>query len=104
MLKPKLAILDEPDSGLDIDAVRIVSDGINAVHEQQPDTGILLITHYQRILNYVKPNVVHVMVKGRIVESGGSELVLQLESEGYDPILRRLGIEDTEEAVTTHGR
>jgi len=98
MLKPRLAILDEPDSGLDIDAVRIVSEGINAVHQQQPDTGILLITHYQRILNYVRPDTVHVMVKGRIVESGGAELVQELESAGYAPILRRLGIEEEEEA------
>jgi Fe-S cluster assembly ATP-binding protein len=103
MLKPRLAVLDEPDSGLDIDAVRIVSDGINTVHEQQPSMGILLITHYQRILNYVRPDMVHVMANGRIVESGGAELVHQLEAEGYDPILRRLGIEETEEA-TTHGR
>jgi Fe-S cluster assembly ATP-binding protein len=98
MLRPKLAILDEPDSGLDIDAVRIVSDGINSAHQQQPDTGILLITHYQRILNYVRPDTVHVMVKGRIVESGGAELVQELESAGYAPVLRRLGIEDEEEA------
>jgi Fe-S cluster assembly ATP-binding protein len=99
MLKPRLAILDEPDSGLDIDAVRIVSEGINRVHEQQPDMGVLLITHYQRILNYVQPDRVHVMANGRIVESGGAELVHQLESEGYDPILRRLGIE-AEEALS----
>src|ERR1044072_2209368 len=92
MLKPRVAILDEPDSGLDIDAVRIVSDGINAVHEQQPEMGVLLITHYQSILNYVRADRVHVMAKGRIVESGGAELVQQLETEGYDPILRRLGI------------
>jgi Fe-S cluster assembly ATP-binding protein len=103
MLKPRMAILDEPDSGLDIDAVRIVSDGINLVHQQQDRMGILLITHYQRILNYVRPDKVHVMARGRIVESGGAELVQQLESEGYDPILQRLGIEDTEEA-TSHGR
>src|ERR1700736_403891 len=103
MLKPRMAILDEPDSGLDIDAVRIVSDGINLVHQQQDQMGVLLITHYQRILNYVRPDKVHVMARGRIVESGGAELVQQLESEGYDPILRRLGIEDTEEA-TSHGR
>jgi len=103
MLKPRLAVLDEPDSGLDIDAVRIVSDGINTVHEQQPSMGILLITHYQRILNYVRPDTVHVMANGRIVESGGGELVQQLEAEGYDPILRRLGIEEAEEA-TTNGR
>jgi Fe-S cluster assembly ATP-binding protein len=104
MLKPRLAVLDEPDSGLDIDAVRIVSEGINSVHEEQPDTGILLITHYQRILNYVRPDRVHVMVKGRIVESGGAELVQELESAGYAPILRRLGIEDDEEAAASHGR
>jgi Fe-S cluster assembly ATP-binding protein len=103
MLKPRMAVLDEPDSGLDIDAVRIVSDGINSVHTEQPEMGVLLITHYQRILNYVIPDRVHVMANGRIVESGGSELVQQLESEGYDPILRRLGIEDAEEA-TAHGR
>jgi Fe-S cluster assembly ATP-binding protein len=99
MLKPRLAMLDEPDSGLDIDAVRIVSDAINTVHEQQPEMGIVLITHYQRILNYVRPDKVHVMANGRIVESGGAELVQQLESEGYDPILRRLGIEAGEEGT-----
>ena len=104
MLKPRLAVLDEPDSGLDIDAVRIVSEGINSVHQEQLDTGILLITHYQRILNYVRPDRVHVMVKGRIVESGGAELVQELESAGYAPILRRLGIEDEEEAAASHGR
>jgi Fe-S cluster assembly ATP-binding protein len=103
MLKPRLAMLDEPDSGLDIDAVRIVSDAINSVHEQQSDMGILLITHYQRILNYVRPDTVHVMANGRIVESGGAELVQQLESEGYDPILRRLGIGDVEEATINGG-
>jgi len=106
MLKPRMAILDEPDSGLDIDAVRIVSDGINSVHQQQPDMGILLITHYQRILNYVRPDVVHVMANGRVVESGGAELVQRLESEGYDPILRRLGIqhESAAQEVSTNGR
>ena len=104
MLKPRMAILDEPDSGLDIDAVRIVSEGINAVHQQQPDTGVLLITHYQRILNYVRPDIVHVMVKGRIVESGGEELVQELESAGYAPVLRRLGIEEEEEASASNGR
>ncbi len=103
MLKPRMAILDEPDSGLDIDAVRIVSEGINLAHDRQAEMGILLITHYQRILNYVHPDRVHVMANGRIVESGGPELVQQLESEGYDPILRRLGIEEAEEAAS-HGR
>jgi Fe-S cluster assembly ATP-binding protein len=103
MLKPRMAVLDEPDSGLDIDAVRIVSDSINQVHELQPRMGILLITHYQRILNYVRPDRVHVMANGRIVESGGDELVHELEAQGYDPILRRLGIEEAEEAAS-HGR
>src|ERR1700716_1962257 len=73
MLKPRMAVLDEPDSGLDIDAVRIVSDGINGVHQQQSEMGILLITHYHRILNFVRPDRVHVMANGRIVESGGEE-------------------------------
>jgi Fe-S cluster assembly ATP-binding protein len=103
MLKPRLAILDEPDSGLDIDAVRIVSEAINTAHQQQSDMGVLLITHYQRILNYVRPDRVHVMVKGRIVQSGGNELVQELESAGYAPILRRLGIEDEEEAPVNGG-
>ena len=84
MLKPRLAVLDEPDSGLDIDAVRIVSDGINTVHEQQPSMGILLITHYQRILNYITPDYVHVMFNGRVVKSGGKELALELEDKGYE--------------------
>ena len=103
MLKPCLAVLDEPDSGLDIDAVRIVSDGVNSVHDQQPEMGILLITHYQRILNYIRPDKVHVMANGRIVESGGPELVQRLEREGYEPLLSRLGI-GAEEMVTTNGR
>ena len=97
MLKPRLAMLDEPDSGLDIDAVRTVSSGINTVHEQQADMGILLITHYQRILQYVRPDAVHVMARGQIVESGGPELVDELESKGYDPLLARHGILDKEE-------
>ena len=103
MLKPRLAILDEPDSGLDIDAVRTVSDGINTVHAQQSEMGILLITHYQRILNYVRPDTVHVMAQGQIIESGGPALVQQLEEEGYDPILARHGIVSTEE-VSADGR
>jgi Fe-S cluster assembly ATP-binding protein len=102
MLKPCLAVLDEPDSGLDIDAVRIVSDGVNEVHDQQPEMGILLITHYQRILNYIRPDKVHVMANGRIVESGGPELVQRLESEGYEPLLSRLGV--GAEEVVTNGR
>jgi Fe-S cluster assembly ATP-binding protein len=102
MLKPRMAILDEPDSGLDIDAVRTVSEGINTVHTQQPEMGILLITHYQRILNYVQPDRVHVMAQGRIIESGGAELVQRLESEGYDPILAKHGV--GAEEVTADGR
>jgi Fe-S cluster assembly ATP-binding protein len=105
MLKPRMAILDEPDSGLDIDAVRIVGDGIQAVAEQQPDMGVLLITHYERILKYIRPGTVHVMARGRIVESGGAELVQRLETEGYDKVLGRLGILDAEEnGVSANGR
>lgn len=81
-LEPAFAILDETDSGLDIDAIRIVSEGVNAV--KGPKMGVLLITHYQRILNYIRPDYVHVMFDGRIVESGGEELALKLENEGYD--------------------
>ena len=81
-IKPEIAILDETDSGLDIDALRIVSEGVNAL--KSPDLGILVITHYQRILNYIKPDYVHVMLDGRIFESGGPELALLLEEEGYD--------------------
>lgn len=92
MIEPKLAILDEIDSGLDIDALKIVSKGVNAM--RSPDFGCLIITHYQRLLNYIKPDVVHVMMKGRIVKSGGPELAERLEAEGYDWIKEELGIED----------
>ena len=81
-LKPEIAILDETDSGLDIDALRIVSEGVNAL--SGPDMGVLVITHYQRLLNYIKPQFVHIMLGGRIVESGGPDLALQLEERGYD--------------------
>jgi Fe-S cluster assembly ATP-binding protein len=81
-LKPEIAILDETDSGLDIDALRIVSEGVNSL--RGPDVGVLLITHYQRMLNYIKPDFVHVMLGGRIVESGGADLALNLEEHGYD--------------------
>ncbi|MCC7118998.1 MAG: Fe-S cluster assembly ATPase SufC [Anaerolineales bacterium] len=81
-LKPEIAILDETDSGLDIDALRIVSEGVNAL--SGPNLGVLVITHYQRLLNYIKPHFVHVMMGGRIVESGGPELALHLEERGYD--------------------
>ena len=89
MLRPELAILDETDSGLDVDALRTVAEGINALHSDQ--MGILLITHYQRILNYITPDFVHVLVGGRIVRSGGPELAHSIEADGYDPILRELG-------------
>jgi Fe-S cluster assembly ATP-binding protein len=82
LLEPSMAILDETDSGLDIDALKIVSDGINRV--ATPDRGMLLITHYQRLLNYVKPHFVHVLMKGQIVRSGGPELALELEAKGYE--------------------
>ncbi len=81
VLQPEIAILDETDSGLDIDALRIVADGVNAL--MGPNLGVLVITHYQRLLNYVKPHFVHVMLDGRIVESGGPELALALEEHGY---------------------
>jgi Fe-S cluster assembly ATP-binding protein len=81
-LKPEIAILDETDSGLDIDALRIVSEGVNAL--SGPELGVLVITHYQRLLNYIKPHHVHVMMGGRIVESGGPDLALHLEEQGYD--------------------
>jgi len=82
MLKPEIAILDETDSGLDIDALRIVSEGVNAL--RGPDMGVLVITHYQRILNYIQPDFVHVMLVGTVVESGGPELALHLEEHGHD--------------------
>ncbi|HTX89758.1 MAG TPA: Fe-S cluster assembly ATPase SufC [Anaerolineales bacterium] len=81
-LKPEIAILDETDSGLDIDALRIVADGVNAL--TGPDLGALVITHYQRLLNYIKPHFVHIMLDGRVVESGGPDLALHLEEQGYD--------------------
>jgi Fe-S cluster assembly ATP-binding protein len=81
-LEPKIAILDETDSGLDIDALRTVAEGVNAL--SGPDLGVLVITHYQRILDYIKPDFVHIMYDGQVVESGGSELALQLEKQGYE--------------------
>jgi Fe-S cluster assembly ATP-binding protein len=91
VLEPELAVLDETDSGLDIDALRIVSGGINAL--AGPQLGILLITHYQRILNYIQPDFVHVLVDGRVVRSGGKELAAQLEDEGYED-LRKEALEE----------
>ena len=81
MLEPKMAILDETDSGLDIDALKIVADGVNAL--RSPDRGFLVITHYQRLLDYIVPDFVHVLVDGKIVKSGGKELALELEENGY---------------------
>jgi Fe-S cluster assembly ATP-binding protein len=84
VLDPKLAVLDETDSGLDIDALKVVADGVNALRSK--DRATIVITHYQRLLNYIIPDQVHVLVKGRIVKSGGKELALELESKGYDGI------------------
>jgi Fe-S cluster assembly ATP-binding protein len=81
VLEPKLAILDETDSGLDIDALQTVAQGVNRL--RSPERGMLVITHYQRLLNYIVPDVVHVMIDGRIVQSGGKELALELEQRGY---------------------
>ena len=86
LLKPKFAVLDETDSGLDVDALKIVSEGVNRAHEAN-DLGVLLITHYTRILRYIKPSFVHVFVDGRIAEEGGPELAERLENEGYDRFL-----------------
>jgi FeS assembly ATPase SufC len=88
MLKPTLAVLDETDSGLDIDALKTVSEGVNAMNSAE--TAILLITHYQRMLNYVKPHFVHVFQDGKIVKSGGSELALELEDTGYEQFTKEL--------------
>jgi Fe-S cluster assembly ATP-binding protein len=86
VLEPKLAILDETDSGLDIDALKIVSSGVNKL--KRPDNAQLVITHYQRLLNYIVPDYVHVLVDGKIVRTGGKELALELEAKGYDWILK----------------
>jgi Fe-S cluster assembly ATP-binding protein len=91
-LEPAFAILDETDSGLDIDAIRIVSEGVNAL--KGPKTGVMVITHYQRILNYIQPEFVHIMYNGRIVESGGKDLALRLEEQGYDWVREKFGQEE----------
>ncbi|WP_214630452.1 Fe-S cluster assembly ATPase SufC [Paenibacillus agaridevorans] len=92
LLDPKIVVLDEIDSGLDIDALRIVANGVNAMRNE--DRGFLIITHYQRLLNYITPDFVHVMMQGRIVKSGGPELAQRLENEGYDWVKEELGIVD----------
>ncbi|EAG4155863.1 Fe-S cluster assembly ATPase SufC [Listeria monocytogenes] len=98
MIEPKLAILDEIDSGLDIDALKVVSKGVNEMRGE--GFGCLIITHYQRLLNYITPDFVHVMMQGKVVKEGGPELAKRLEAEGYDWIKQELGIElEEEEAV-----
>ena len=89
VLEPRLALLDETDSGLDIDALRIVSDGVNKLRSD--DNAMVLVTHYQRMLDYVRPDHVHVLLDGRIVRSGGPELALELEEKGYDWIREEAG-------------
>src|SRR5688572_11202120 len=96
-LKPEIAILDETDSGLDIDALRIVAEGVNAL--SGPDLGVLVITHYQRLLNYIKPNFVHIMLDGRIVESGGADLALHLEEAGYDWVREKYDVAEEQETA-----
>jgi len=91
MLEPKIAILDETDSGLDIDAIKVVGESVNQL--VGPNLGVLIITHYPRLLNYIKPHFVHVILDGRIVESGGWELAERLEAEGYDAIREKHGVE-----------
>ena len=92
MLEPKIAILDETDSGLDIDAVRVVGESVNQLIG--PDLGVLIITHYPRLLDYIRPQFVHILLDGRVVESGGWELTQVLEAEGYDPIREKHGINE----------
>ena len=96
ILKPVIAVMDETDSGLDIDALRTVSNAVNAM--RGPDFGVLIITHYQRILSYIKPDFIHIMLNGRVVEEGGSELAAQLEQKGYDWV-REKHAEETAEAA-----
>lgn len=94
MLKPAIAILDEIDSGLDIDALKVVAKGVNEM--RSPEFGCLIITHYQRLLNYIEPDFIHIMMGGKIVMSGGKELAHRLEAEGYDWVKKELGIEEVE--------
>jgi Fe-S cluster assembly ATP-binding protein len=100
MIQPKFAILDEIDSGLDIDALKIVSNGVNSMRSE--NFGCLMITHYQRLLDYITPDLVHVMMQGKIVKSGGAELAKRLEAEGYDWIKEELGIVDDIVEVEAH--
>lgn len=102
VLEPRLAVLDEIDSGLDIDAVRVVASSVTSL--RGPDLGVLIITHYQRILEYITPDFVHVMMRGRIVRSGGPELARTLEARGYEWLSAELGIEPTEEEKESAAR
>ena len=102
MLNPAYAVLDETDSGLDIDALRVVADGVNRL--RGPKLGALVITHYQRLLNYIVPDHVHVMVQGRIVRSGGKELALELEAKGYDWLIKEAGLEVVPEPANSETR
>ena len=102
VLKPQIAILDETDSGLDIDALRTVAEGVEAL--RGPELGVLLITHYQRILNYIKPDHVHVLYRGRIIKSGGSDLAQEIEARGYDWIIGDLAGEEADVAYSSSNR
>jgi Fe-S cluster assembly ATP-binding protein len=93
VLEPKIALLDETDSGLDIDSLKLVAESVNELIG--PELGVLVITHYQRMLNYITPDFVHVMMAGRIVQSGGPELSHELEDKGYEGIRRELGLEES---------
>ncbi len=95
LLRPKIAFLDEIDSGLDVDALRIVGENVTAM--KSPDLGLVLITHYQRLLDHVVPDVVHIMIKGKIVKTGGRELIAKIDADGYDWLKAELGIEELEE-------
>eukprot|EP01136_Pigoraptor_vietnamica_P017884 Opistho-1_new@63658 len=97
VLEPKLAILDETDSGLDIDALRIVAEGVNKL--KSPDNAVIVVTHYQRLLDYIVPDFVHVLYKGRIVKSGTKELALELEERGYDWIKAEVDAEELGETI-----
>ena len=99
MLEPAIAILDETDSGLDIDSLKAVAQGVDRLIG--PDLGVLIITHYQRILNYITPDHIHVMMDGRIVLSGGPELAHELELKGYEGLRRELGITGSDEAAAS---
>jgi len=89
VLRPRFAVLDETDSGLDIDALRVVADGVNA--QRNGELGVLVITHYQRLLNYIKPDFVHILVNGRVVKDGGPELALELDVKGYEQMIKEYG-------------